>query len=226
MGVPVGVRASLSLALARGRFDVVHGFEPGLPSLSYLALRDSGRAHGRDVLLARSARLPARPRPARAAARPRRRAPRDDEGGRGGGRRPLPRPLRARAARDRPGAVRAGEEEAARRDGVAPDRAAAPARARPRARAAGRLGARAPANAHRRPRGQPSRARLRGTDARAHRAYRRGSRGAAPHRSDLRPRASTACRASSPRPRRQAPRSPLRPGAPSSPSSPPPRRRG
>jgi predicted metal-dependent phosphoesterase TrpH/glycosyltransferase involved in cell wall biosynthesis len=41
MGVPVGVRASLSLALSRGRFDVVHGFEPGLPSLSYLALRDS-----------------------------------------------------------------------------------------------------------------------------------------------------------------------------------------
>ena len=41
MGVPVGVRASLSLALARGSFDVVHGFEPGLPSLSYLALRDS-----------------------------------------------------------------------------------------------------------------------------------------------------------------------------------------
>jgi predicted metal-dependent phosphoesterase TrpH len=42
MGVPVGVRASLSLALARGKFDIVHGFEPGLPSLSYLALRDSG----------------------------------------------------------------------------------------------------------------------------------------------------------------------------------------
>jgi predicted metal-dependent phosphoesterase TrpH/glycosyltransferase involved in cell wall biosynthesis len=41
MGVPVGVRASLSLALARGSFDVVHGFEPALPSLSYLALRDS-----------------------------------------------------------------------------------------------------------------------------------------------------------------------------------------
>ena len=41
MGVPVGVRASLSLALTRGRFEVVHGFEPGLPSLSYLALRDS-----------------------------------------------------------------------------------------------------------------------------------------------------------------------------------------
>src|SRR5438105_1434512 len=41
MGVPVGVRANLALALAHGRFDVVHGFEPGLPSLSYLALRDS-----------------------------------------------------------------------------------------------------------------------------------------------------------------------------------------
>jgi predicted metal-dependent phosphoesterase TrpH len=41
MGVPVGVRANLRLALARGRFDVVHGFEPGLPSLSYLALRET-----------------------------------------------------------------------------------------------------------------------------------------------------------------------------------------
>src|SRR5204863_4026495 len=37
IGVPVGVRANLSLALALGRFDIVHGFEPGLPSLSYLA---------------------------------------------------------------------------------------------------------------------------------------------------------------------------------------------
>src|SRR6266436_5115252 len=41
MGVPVGVRANLALALAQGGFDVVHGFEPGLPSLSYLALRDT-----------------------------------------------------------------------------------------------------------------------------------------------------------------------------------------
>jgi predicted metal-dependent phosphoesterase TrpH len=38
LGVPVGVRANLRLALTRGRYDVVHGFEPGLPSLSYLAL--------------------------------------------------------------------------------------------------------------------------------------------------------------------------------------------
>ncbi len=41
IGVPVGVRANLALALERGRFDIVHGFEPALPSLSYLALRDS-----------------------------------------------------------------------------------------------------------------------------------------------------------------------------------------
>src|SRR3954466_6336904 len=41
VGVPVGVRANLSLALVRGEYDVVHAFEPGLPSLSYLALRDA-----------------------------------------------------------------------------------------------------------------------------------------------------------------------------------------
>jgi predicted metal-dependent phosphoesterase TrpH len=41
IGVPVGARANLSLALTLGRFDVVHGFEPGLPSLSYLALREA-----------------------------------------------------------------------------------------------------------------------------------------------------------------------------------------
>jgi predicted metal-dependent phosphoesterase TrpH len=41
IGLPVGARANLALALDRGDYDVVHGFEPGLPSLSYLALRDS-----------------------------------------------------------------------------------------------------------------------------------------------------------------------------------------
>jgi predicted metal-dependent phosphoesterase TrpH len=41
IGLPVGVRANLAMALSRGNFDVVHGFEPGLPSLSYLALRDA-----------------------------------------------------------------------------------------------------------------------------------------------------------------------------------------
>ena len=41
LGVPIGARANLELALSRDRFDVVHGHEPGLPSLSYLALRDA-----------------------------------------------------------------------------------------------------------------------------------------------------------------------------------------
>ncbi|HTR34188.1 MAG TPA: glycosyltransferase [Gaiellaceae bacterium] len=41
LGVPVGVQANLRQALQQGGFDVVHGFEPGLPSLSYLALRDA-----------------------------------------------------------------------------------------------------------------------------------------------------------------------------------------
>jgi predicted metal-dependent phosphoesterase TrpH/glycosyltransferase involved in cell wall biosynthesis len=42
LGVPVGVRANLALALSADRFDVVHAHEPGLPSLSYLALRQAG----------------------------------------------------------------------------------------------------------------------------------------------------------------------------------------
>ena len=41
MGVPVGARFNLDLAIGEGRYDVVHGIEPGLPSLSYLALRDA-----------------------------------------------------------------------------------------------------------------------------------------------------------------------------------------
>lgn len=41
MGVPVGARANIALILARGDFDVVHAFEPGLPSLSYLALLET-----------------------------------------------------------------------------------------------------------------------------------------------------------------------------------------
>jgi predicted metal-dependent phosphoesterase TrpH/glycosyltransferase involved in cell wall biosynthesis len=40
LGMPIGARTTLELALGSGRFDVVHGFEPGMPSLSYLALRD------------------------------------------------------------------------------------------------------------------------------------------------------------------------------------------
>ena len=39
VGVPLGVRANLELALSADSFDVVHAHEPGMPSLSYLALR-------------------------------------------------------------------------------------------------------------------------------------------------------------------------------------------
>lgn len=41
IAVPVAIRANLQLALALGGFDVVHGHEPALPSISYLALRDA-----------------------------------------------------------------------------------------------------------------------------------------------------------------------------------------
>ena len=41
MGIPVGSRANLTVALTNGDYDVVHGFEPGLPSLSHLALRSA-----------------------------------------------------------------------------------------------------------------------------------------------------------------------------------------
>jgi predicted metal-dependent phosphoesterase TrpH/glycosyltransferase involved in cell wall biosynthesis len=39
LGVPVGIRANLLGALRQGEYDIVHGFEPGLPSLSYAALQ-------------------------------------------------------------------------------------------------------------------------------------------------------------------------------------------
>ncbi|MFN8185974.1 MAG: glycosyltransferase [Gaiellales bacterium] len=42
LSVPVGLRADLRLALARGGFDLVHAHEPGLPGISNLALREAG----------------------------------------------------------------------------------------------------------------------------------------------------------------------------------------
>jgi predicted metal-dependent phosphoesterase TrpH/glycosyltransferase involved in cell wall biosynthesis len=47
LGVPVGVRANLALALSADEFDVVRAHDPGVPSLSYLALR-----HGRGLTVA------------------------------------------------------------------------------------------------------------------------------------------------------------------------------
>ena len=41
VGLPVGVRANVATALRRGDFDVVHGFDPALPGLSYVALLEA-----------------------------------------------------------------------------------------------------------------------------------------------------------------------------------------
>ena len=41
VGIPVGVRANVATALRRGDFDVVHGFDPAMPGLSYVALLES-----------------------------------------------------------------------------------------------------------------------------------------------------------------------------------------
>jgi len=41
VGVPVGVRANVATALRRGDFDVVHGFDPAMPGLAYVALLEA-----------------------------------------------------------------------------------------------------------------------------------------------------------------------------------------
>ncbi len=41
VGMPVGVRASMATALRHGDFDVVHGIDPAMPGLSYVALLES-----------------------------------------------------------------------------------------------------------------------------------------------------------------------------------------
>ena len=41
VGVPVGVRANVATALRHGDFDVVHGFDPAVPGLAYVALLES-----------------------------------------------------------------------------------------------------------------------------------------------------------------------------------------
>ena len=41
VGIPVGVRANVAAALRRGAFDVVHGFDPAVPGLAYVALLEA-----------------------------------------------------------------------------------------------------------------------------------------------------------------------------------------
>ncbi len=72
--IPVGVRANVATALRHGDFDVVHGFDPAVPGLSYVALLEAetttvatfvdperlgfpARRNQRDRLLARIDRL-------------------------------------------------------------------------------------------------------------------------------------------------------------------------
>lgn len=41
VGIPVGMRANMATALRVGGFDVVHGFDPAMPGLSYVALLEA-----------------------------------------------------------------------------------------------------------------------------------------------------------------------------------------
>jgi glycosyltransferase involved in cell wall biosynthesis len=41
VGIPVGVRANVATALRGGGFDIVHGFDPAVPGLSYVALLEA-----------------------------------------------------------------------------------------------------------------------------------------------------------------------------------------
>ncbi len=95
MAAPVGVRANLALALAQGRFDIVHGFEPGVPSLSYLALRDTEALAVATFFSPERLFYPARQGAAHSAARPDRRAARHFAGDGRRRRRALPRRLHA-----------------------------------------------------------------------------------------------------------------------------------
>ena len=99
MGVPVAVRANLRLALTKGRFDVVHGFEPGLPEPLLPRAHVDPRADGGDVLLRRPARLPGSTVAPRSSSGARRRAPRDVGGNGRGGERAVRGRLPARPAR-------------------------------------------------------------------------------------------------------------------------------
>ena len=146
LGVPIGVRANLELALSRDRFDVIHGHEPGLPSLSYLALRDARGSGGGHVPLARTARLSAGKEAARAAAGAPGCADGRERGGGSGGSRSVPGRLHASASRRRPGALPAREASPPLRPRMAARGAPAPARSLPSACGPARLGSARPAH--------------------------------------------------------------------------------
>ena len=78
LGVPIGVRANLELALTRDRFDVVHVARAGRPEPLLPRASRRARPRSRHLPLARAARLPAGEEAAREAARPRRRPDRHE----------------------------------------------------------------------------------------------------------------------------------------------------
>ena len=60
VALPMGVRANLAVTLALGAFDVVHGFEPGLPSLSSAALLEAETTTAATFLSAERIAVPPR----------------------------------------------------------------------------------------------------------------------------------------------------------------------
>ena len=72
----MGVRANLAATLALGAFDVVHGFEPGLPSLSSAALLEAETTTAATFFSTERIAVAAAQEPAREVPRPRRRAAR------------------------------------------------------------------------------------------------------------------------------------------------------
>ena len=205
VGMPVGVRANVATALRRGDFDVVHGFDPAMPGLSYVALLEARtttaatfvdperlgfppRRNQRDRLLARIDTA------ARDVRRRRRRAPR--------------RGFPARTPSSRPASTSSGsrprrDEGEPRRDRDVGRRAARRPRRAPRAPRAATAGRRSslrtaplaarPSIPHRPARPRP----------RPHRGARRGARrrsSATRRSSSPRRRASRACATRLPRP--------------------------
>ena len=118
VALPMGVRANLATTLALGAFDVVHGFEPGLPSLSSAALVEAETTTAATFLSTERIAVPPRKNQPREVPRPGRRAPRD-VGERGRARvRAVPGRLRDDPARRRHDGLRPGSQAPPRRRGA------------------------------------------------------------------------------------------------------------
>ena len=101
VALPMGVRANLAATLALGAFDVVHGFEPGLPSLSSTALLEAETTTAATFFSTERIAIAAAQEPAGEVPRPGRRAPRHVGGGGRAGLRAVSRRLPDDPARGR-----------------------------------------------------------------------------------------------------------------------------